>query len=123
MKTRFYYSTPQRIHHVLLTEDMNIKKQGKSEFLPRITICGLISDDYRSISFGVSVCSSEDVFRKTIGRELSEKRAKDTPLMKVAITKTKGITELFMKTTQYLENQIREMKHLRLNGIDERTSI
>ena len=118
-KSRFYYSTPEFKAQVLLTqengENVIYPLPGKLESLPRITICGLLDTETNILSFGAAVCSANDQFEKRIGRELSEKRALEKPLLKVSVTKA-NISKMFMESAIFLQNQISLMKNLKLEG-------
>ena len=87
MKTvKFYYSTPVHLRHVpVITDD-----EGKVLFiydqvepsvkrLPRITVASVYDPVENKMTFGAAICSPKDTFKKAIGRDLAEKRARQFP--------------------------------------------
>ena len=87
MKTvKYYYSAPVHVRHIpVLTDD-----EGKVLFVydrvepsvkrvPRITVASVYDPVKNQMTFGTAVCSPKDTFKKSIGREIAEKRARQFP--------------------------------------------
>lgn len=120
-KSKFYYSRPAyEVKVIATTNDEGeivcypIKNQKVRE-RSRITICGVLDTDTNTLSFGAAVCSNKDRFVKSIGRQLSETRALNAPIVKVMCNKN-NISDVFRANAFYIEGQISYMKHLELNG-------
>lgn len=91
MKTvKFYYSKPVHVRLIPVMTD----SQGEINFvfnsvsqivriLPRVTVASVYDPITNTMSFGVSVCSPKDTFKKSIGRKLAEDRARIKPVVKV----------------------------------------
>ena len=119
-KARFYYSIPAYRANIIVTTNENgepvfYPTKGKLSPLSRVTICGLLNTETNVLSFGASVCSAKDRFEKKIGRTLAEDRAQNSPLAKVAVTKS-NIGNVFIETALALESRIAGMKNLELKG-------
>ena len=94
MKTvKFYYSKPVHVRLVPVMTD----SQGEVNFvfdsvsqivrtLPRVTVASIYDPIDNTMSFGVSVCSPKDIFKKSVGRKLAEDRARIKPNVKVKLT-------------------------------------
>lgn len=118
--SRFYYSTPAFETRVVVTTNeigdvVAYPLSSKFTPRPRLTVCGTLDTETNVLSFGAAVCSGKDRFERKIGRSISEKRAAETPLIKVSVTKD-NISDVFISTALQLEQQIFGMKNLRLEG-------
>lgn len=94
MKTvKFYYSKPVHVRLIPVMTD----SQGEINFvfdsvsqivktLPRVTVASVYDPLNNTMSFGVSVCSPKDIFKKSVGRKLAEDRARIKPNVKVKLT-------------------------------------
>jgi hypothetical protein len=84
MKTvKYYYSAPVHIRHIpVLTDDEgNVlfiydKVEPSVKRVPRITVASVYDPIDNKMTFGAAVCSPKDTFKKSIGREIAEKRAR-----------------------------------------------
>ena len=97
MKTvKFYYSKPVHVRLIPVMTD----SQGEVNFvmstvsqivrtLPRITVASVYDPIDNTMSFGVSICSPKDTFKKSVGRKLAEDRARIKPNVKVKLTSRK----------------------------------
>lgn len=100
-KVKFYYSAPVHIRHLpVFTNDNGDvlyvceKTEPESKRIPRVTVASCYDPDTRVMTFGVAVCSVKDVFVKKIGRELAEKRAKESPKFSIIVAKRNKIREI-----------------------------
>lgn len=100
-KVKFYYSAPVHIRHLpVLTNDngdvlyVYEKTESESKRVPRVTVASCYDPETRTMTFGVAVCSVKDVFIKRIGRELAEKRAKESPKFSTVVVKRNKIREV-----------------------------
>lgn len=97
MKTvKYYYSKPVHVRLIPVMTD----SQGEISFvmpttsqivrtLPRVVVASVYNPDDNTMSFGVSICSPKDTFKKSIGRKLAEDRARIKPNVKVKLTNSK----------------------------------
>ena len=87
MKTvKYYYSAPVHVRHIpVLTDDEgNVlfvydKVEPMVKRVPRITVASVYDPVENKMTFGAAVCSPKDTFKKSIGREIAEKRARQFP--------------------------------------------
>lgn len=98
MKTvKFYYSKPVHVRTAQIVTDaqgepiLNYDEEGNLLYLynckstsivrtlPRITVASVYDPDKNKMYFGVAVCSPKDTFKKSVGRELAEDRARNKP--------------------------------------------
>ena len=77
--------------------------------IPRVTICGIFNPDDNTISFGVSRCSTKDVFVKSTGKELSYARAKDTPYKVIKVRGGDKISDRFIDSCLEIEEEVLAM--------------
>lgn len=115
-KERFYYgeNLSKSNLEVLVDDNDNIvasgRLMGRSSF-PRIAICGVYDYDNHTLSFGVARCSHNDVFVKSVGRELSKKRAFENPCRVVTVGPNEKISEVFEDNVADIEEQIMSMRY------------
>lgn len=115
-KERFYYGEELIISNleVLLNKEKNIvgtgRLNGKKGF-PRISICGIYDTEANTMSFGVARCSGNDTFIKTTGRDLSRKRATESPFRVVTIHPSQKVPEVFMTHARDIENKVMMMEY------------
>lgn len=102
MKTvKYYYSAPVHIRRIpVLTDD-----EGKVLFVydrvepsvkrvPRITVASVYDPVANKMTFGAAVCSPKDTFKKSVGREIAEKRARQFPEVTICNIKRGKIREV-----------------------------
>ena len=107
--SRFYYSEPKIRTEVLISSNGIEKVYGKLKRHKRVSICGILDTELNTLSFGATLCSEKDVFHKKIGRELSEKRALENPIMVTNVTKG-NIGKTFINCAKMIEENIFGMK-------------
>ena len=81
---RYFYGTEYKIATVPVLLDSNNEvittignPVGKKKSTPRVTICSIYDSDKSTLSFGVSRCSTKDIFNKKLGRKLALERAEN----------------------------------------------
>lgn len=102
MKTvKYYYSAPVHIRHIpVLTDDEgNVlfvydKVEPSVKRIVRITVASVYDPVENKMTFGVAVCSPKDVFKKSIGREIAERRARQSPEITVVAINRKKLREV-----------------------------
>ena len=84
---RYFYGTEYKIATVPVLLDSNNEvittignPVGKKKSTPRVTICSIYDSDKSTLSFGVSRCSTKDIFNKKLGRKLVLERAENNPI-------------------------------------------
>lgn len=89
---KFVYSKPitKVLQSVYVDANGNLinisnNTNAKRISLPRYTVCSLYLRETNELAFGIARCSSNDVFIKKIGRDLSYQRALKNPCCKVSI--------------------------------------
>lgn len=110
-KERFYYGEDITLANleVVLSRDRNIvatgrlSNQGK---FPRVSICGIYNDEEHTMTYGVALCSSKDVFKKDMGRELSRKRAQEKPYCVINTRGYKSVSEAFIENARKIEQEV-----------------
>lgn len=68
----------------------------------RSTIAGLISEDRKHISFGVSTCSHKDQFTKEKGRVIAQGRAFKCPVTTLPIKDDSKIANQFIEQAKLI---------------------
>ena len=112
---RYYYGKNFKLANleVILGNNNNIiaagKVTGKIKPITRVTICGIFNPDDNTISFGVSRCSTKDVFVKSTGKELSYARAKDTPYKVIKVRGGDKISDRFIDSCLEIEEEVLAM--------------
>lgn len=91
MNPKYVYSNA--IYKV--TKDVYVDANGnvvahganKSNFtpIPRYTVCSVYNKEDNTLAFGVARCSHKDAFKRSIGREISLKRALENPITTVTV--------------------------------------
>ena len=82
---KFYFSKDFKLAdvEVFLGTNNDIIAVGnivsKLRRVPRITICSIFDPKNKTLTFGVSRCSSKDTFVKSVGRKLAFERALTSP--------------------------------------------
>ena len=102
MKTvKYYYSAPVHIRHIpVLTDDEgNVmfvydKVEPSVKRVPRITVASVYDPIENKMTFGAAVCSPKDTFKKSVGREIAEKRARQFPEITVVAIDRRKIREV-----------------------------
>ena len=115
MKTvKYYYSAPVHIRHIpILTNDegkvlfVYDKVEPSIKRVPRITVASVYDPVENKMTFGTAICSPKDTFKKAVGRELAEKRARKFPEITVCNIKRGKIRDV----SQRYANDLIE-KHL-----------
>lgn len=100
-RAKFVYSTPITKSSKVVYTDANgsvkaINKdlKSKSTYLPRYTVCSILDDETRTLTFGIARCSSKDAFSKKIGRDLSYERAIKNPVCKIQVPENLKISDV-----------------------------
>ena len=112
-KEKFYYSEPLQFAKL----DVVVNEKGEivgardifnrtNKHVPRITICGIYDDKEQTMSYGVSICSKNDIFQKEIGRKLSKSRAEENPIRVVNIVPDQKISDVFISNAREIETLI-----------------
>lgn len=90
---RYFYGTEYKVAMVPVLLDANNEvittigdPVGKKKSTPRVTICSIYDDEKNTLSFGVSRCSTKDIFNKEIGKKLALNRAENSPIDVMTIT-------------------------------------
>ena len=102
MKTvKYYYSAPVHVRHIpVLTDDEgNVlfvydKVEPMVKRVPRITVASVYDPVENKMTFGAAVCSPKDTFKKSIGREIAEKRARQFPEITIVGINRRKIREV-----------------------------
>lgn len=101
---KYYYSAPVHLRHVpVITDD-----EGKVLFIydqvepsvkriPRITVASVYDPVDNKMTFGAAICSPKDTFKKSVGREISEKRARQFPEITICGINRKKVRETSKK--------------------------
>lgn len=89
---KFYYSKALHIRKLpVLTDNegkvvmLYEKSQPIVAKLPRITVAAVYNTETNVMKFGVAVCSTKDVFRKKLGRQIAEGRARKSKNSVIAL--------------------------------------
>jgi len=84
---RYFYGTEYKVAMVPVLLDANNEvitaigdPTGKKKSVPRVTICSIYDSEKKTLSFGVSRCSTKDVFNKEVGKKLALARAENNPI-------------------------------------------
>lgn len=102
MKTvKYYYSAPVHIRRIpVLTDDegnplfIYDKIDPSVKRVPRITVASVYDPIDNKMTFGAAICSPKDTFKKSIGREIAEKRARQFPEVTVVAIDRRKIREV-----------------------------
>lgn len=111
-KVKYYYSNAVHVRLLPIFTDAEGQplfipesKPIKRKALPRVTVSAVLDSETDTLSFGVAVCSPKDLFKKSIGRELSYKRAIESPECVVRLVKKNRTREISKKYANQLINQ------------------
>lgn len=118
-KEKYYYSEDLHLakmnvvvnsnHYILSTTDAYDYKP-----LPRLTICGVYDNEEHTMTYGVAICSSKDVFKRKIGQKISYDRAFIKPYRIVKINPSDKISELFINNARQIEHEILGSRYSRV---------
>ena len=84
---------------------------SKLRRVPRITICSIFDPDKKTLTFGVSRCSSKDTFVKSIGRELAFERALNNPYKIIHVSDNEKVSDIFIETCLEIEREVMGMTY------------
>ena len=84
---------------------------GKPRRVPRITICSIFDPNKKTLTFGVSRCSSKDTFVKSVGRELAFERALTSPYKIIHVSDNEKVSDLCINTCLEIEEEVMEMTY------------
>lgn len=100
-RAKFVYSAPITKSSKIVYTDANgtvkaINKdvKSKSTHMPRYTVCSILNDETRTLTFGLARCSSKDAFSKKIGRDLSYERAIKNPVCEIKVPDNLKISDV-----------------------------
>jgi len=115
-KERFYYGEQFKLANleVLMTSQLQILGSGSISNitnLPRISICGIWDTETNKMSFGVARCSYKDSFDKSIGRNISRKRANETPFKIIDVDPNDSISDQFLAAARDIETEVASMSY------------
>ena len=82
---------------------------GKPRRVPRITICSIFDPNKKTLTFGVSRCSSKDIFVKSIGRKLAFERALASPYKIIHVSNNEKVSDLCINTCVEIEEEVMKM--------------
>ena len=109
---KFYFSKDFKLANmeVFLGTNNTVIATGnivsKLRRIPRITICSIFDPDKKTLTFGVSRCSSKDTFVKSIGRELAFKRAVNNPYKTIHVSDNAKVSDICIKACLKIEREI-----------------
>ena len=111
---RYYFGSDLKIANmeVLLGTNDTVIAMGslnRIKRIPRVTICGIFDPDKKTLTFGATRCSAKDAFVRSIGRNLAYKRAIAEPYKVVSVSDNEKISDVFINTCLYIENEIMAM--------------
>jgi len=115
-KERFYYGEQFKLAdlEVLMTSQFQILGSGSISNitnLPRISICGIWDTETNKMSFGVARCSHKDSFDKSTGRNISRKRATETPFKIINVDPNDSISDQFLAAARDIETEVASMSY------------
>ena len=114
---KFYFSKDFKLANmeVFLGTNNNILAVGnivsKPRRFPRITICSIFDPDKKTLTFGVSRCSSKDTFVKSIGRKLAFERALASPYKIIHVSNNEKVSDLCINTCVEIEEEVMKMTY------------
>lgn len=111
-KIKFYYSAPVHLRTMNVITDaegnpMYIPdaKPLKVKPLPRITVAAIWDTKTDEMYFGSAICNPKDGFKKSVGREVSTKRAAEFPEITVKLTRRNRIRDISKRYANQLISQ------------------
>lgn len=84
---------------------------SKLKRVPRITICSIFDPDKKTLTFGVSRCSSKDTFVKSIGRKLAFERALNNPYKIIHVSGNEKVSDICIETCLEIEREVMGMTY------------
>ena len=114
---KFYFSKDFKLANmeVFLGTNNNILAVGnivsKARRGPRITSCSIFDPDKKTLTFGVSRCSSKDTFVKSIGRKLAFERALASPYKIIHVSNNEKVSDLCINTCVEIEEEVMKMTY------------
>ena len=114
---KFYFSKDFKLANmeVFLGTNNNILAVGnivsKPRRVPRITICSIFDPDKKTLTFGVSRCSSKDIFVKSVGRKLAFERALASPYKIIHVSNNEKVSDLCINTCVEIEEEVMKMTY------------
>ena len=114
---KFYFSKDFKLANmeVFLGTNNNILAVGNIVSKPRrvlrITICSIFDPDKKTLTFGVSRCSSKDIFVKSVGRKLAFERALASPYKIIHVSNNEKVSDLCINTCVEIEEEVMKMTY------------
>lgn len=114
---KFYFSKDFKLANleVFLGTNNDIIAVGnivsKPRRIPRITICSIFDPNKKTLTFGVSRCSSKDTFVKSVGRELAFERALASPYKTIHVSDNEKVSDLCINTCAEIEEEVMRMTY------------
>ena len=114
---KFYFSRDFKLANmeVFLGTNNTVIATGnivsKLRRIPRITICSIFDPNTKTLTFGVSRCSSKDTFVKSVGRKLAFERALTSPYKTVHVPDNEKVSDLCISTCVEIEREVMEMTY------------
>ena len=84
---------------------------SKLKRVPRITICSIFDPGKKTLTFGVSRCSSKDTFVKSIGRKLAFERALNNPYKIIHVSGNEKVSDICINTCLEIEREVMGMTY------------
>ena len=84
---------------------------SKLKRVPRITICSIFDPGKKTLTFGVSRCSSKDTFVKSIGRKLAFERALNNPYKIIHVSGNEKVSDICIETCLEIEREVMGMTY------------
>ena len=84
---------------------------SKLKRVPRITICSIFDPGKKTLTFGVSRCSSKDTFVKSIGRKLAFERALNNPYKIMHVSDSEKVSDICIKSCLEIEREVMGMTY------------
>lgn len=120
-KVKYYYSEPVHVRTIPVITDAEgtpiyipDSKPLKVKTLPRVTVAAIWDTKTDTLTFASSICAPNDIFKKSVGREVALKRATDFPEVTVKIAKRNRIREVSKRYANELISQHLH-KYVRIN--------
>lgn len=111
-KVKYYYSQPVHLRTMAVITDAEgtplyipDSKPIKVKTLPRITVAVIWDTKENRMTFGTAVCAPNDIFKKSIGREVALKRASGFPEITIRLAKRNKIREISKRYANELISQ------------------
>ena len=114
---KFYFSRDFKLAdvEVFLGTNNDIIAVGnivsKLRRVPRITICSIFDPKNKTLTFGVSRCSSKDTFVKSVGRKLAFERALTRPNKTIHFSDNEKVSDICIINFVEIEREVMEMTY------------